>query len=377
MSLRRVAAIALSAVLAASLLAGCGQKPAAPAQPQPGAAAQPQPQQPQQPQEAKKLKVGLVFDVGGRGDLSFNDSAYAGLERAQKEFGDKIEVKYLEPSAGGENREQLLRLLAEEKTDLIFGVGFLFTEHITKVAKEFPQVKFGLIDGFIDGLKDDSNVVSLLFKEHEGSFLVGAAAGLKTKTNKVGFVGGMKIPLIERFESGYIAGVKYVNPKAEVFSDYIGTTGDAFKDPVKGKELALAHYNKGSDVEYHASGASGIGVIEAAAAKQKLVIGVDSDQSLSAKEDQRPYILTSMLKRVDVAVYETIKSLVEGKWKGGYRVFGLADDGVGYAENQYNQQMLADIKPRLEDLKKRIVAGEIQVPVDLKELEAFLAKLPR
>lgn len=329
------------------------------------------------PEKPKPFKVGLVFDVGGRGDLSFNDAAYAGLEQAKKEFGDKIEIKYLEPSAGGENREQLLRLLAEDKYDLIFGVGFMFTDHVAKVSKEFPNTKFGLIDGFVPDLKDTSNVSCLLFKENEGSFLVGAAAGLKTKSSTVGFVGGMKIPLIEKFEAGYIAGAKYVNPKVKVVSDYIGTTGDAFKDPVKGKELALKQIKAGADIVYHASGASGIGVIEAAAAQKKLAIGVDSDQSLTAKAEQRPYILTSMLKRVDVAVYETIKAALNKQFKGGYKVFGVAENGVGYASNQYNEAMLKDIKDKLEDLRKKIISGEIKVPADKKELAEFEKNLPK
>jgi basic membrane protein A len=359
---RKILAIALVLVLMAAVLAGCsGNK-----------GQQQQNQQGQQPSGEEKLKVGLVFDVGGRGDLSFNDSAYAGLERAAKDFADKIEVEYREPSAGGQDREQLLRLLAENGFDLIFGVGFLFTEHIQKVAQEFPDVKFALIDGAIDGLDENSNVACLLFKEHEGSFLVGAAAAMKSKTGKIGFVGGMKSPLIERFEVGYMAGAKYVNPNIEIYSDYIGTTGDAFKDPVKGKELALNQFKKGADVVYHASGASGVGVIEAAAAEKKFAIGVDSDQSLSATEEQRPYILTSMLKRVDVAVYETIKSMVEGNFKGGYKVFGLAEDGVGYAENDYNKELIADIKPKLEEIKEKIVKGEIKVPVDKTEYNEFL-----
>lgn len=361
-----LALVLVFAVAAAG--AGCAQKQApAPAQPS----------QPAEPAKPEPLRVGLVFDIGGRGDLSFNDAAYAGLERAQKEFGDRLETKYLEPSAGGENREQLMRLLAEDGYDLIFGVGFMFTDHVAKVSKEFPDAKFGLIDGAIDGLTESSNVSCLLFKENEGSFLVGAAAGLKTKTNKVGFVGGMKTPLIEKFEVGYIAGVKFVNPKATVFSDYIGTTGDAFKDPVRGKELALSQIKKGADIVYHASGASGIGVIEACTSEKKMAIGVDSDQSLTAKPEQRPYILTSMLKRVDVAVYETIKAAVEGRFKGGYQVFGLAEDGVGYALNEYNQEMIKDIKDKLEDLKKKVVSGEIKVPQDKNELAEFEKSLSK
>jgi len=338
---------------ASTLLAGCAKKT----------------EEPAKQEGTKKIRVGLVFDVGGRGDKSFNDAAYAGLERAQKEFGDKIEVKYLEPSSGGENREQLLRLLAQDKYDIIFGVGFMFTDSIAKVAKDFPETKFGLIDGYVPDLKEDSNISCLLFKEHEGSFLVGAAAALKSKTGKVGFVGGMQIPLIEKFEAGYIAGAKYINPNIQVLSDYIGTTGDAFKDPVKGKELTLKQIKNGADVIYHASGASGVGVIEAAASQKKFAIGVDSDQSLTAPEDQRPYILTSMLKRVDVAVFDTIKSMVDNSFKGGYHEFGLKENGVGYAENQYNKDLIADIKPKLEEIKSKIINGEIKVPTSKKEIK--------
>src|SRR3989442_15555331 len=252
--------------------------------------------------QAKKMRVGLVFDVGGRGDKSFNDMAYDGLARAQKAFAATLQTRDLEPTAGGENREELLRLLAGEKYDLILGIGFLFTDSITRVAKDNQGVKFAIVDGFIP---DQPNVVSLLFQENEGSFLVGAAAALKSKTNKIGFVGGMKIPLIEKFEAGYIAGAKYVKRTIEVFSEYAGTTGEAFRDPVKGKELALAEYDRGADIIYHASGGTGIGVFEAAVVKKRLAIGVDADQSLTVKPDQRAQILTSMMKRVDVGVYET------------------------------------------------------------------------
>jgi basic membrane protein A len=323
-------------------------------------------------QAMKKLRVGMVYDVGGRGDLSFNDMAYAGLSKAQKDFAAKVEVKDLEPTAGGENREELLRLLAGEKYDLIFGIGFLFTDSITRVAKAFRGVKFGIVDGFID---KEPNVASLLFSEHEGSFLVGAAAALKSQTGKIGFVGGMKIPLIEKFEAGFIAGAKFVKPSIDVYSDYAGTTGEAFRDPVKGKELATAQYDRGADIIYHASGGTGIGVFEAAVVKKKMAIGVDADQSLTAKADQRAQILTSMMKRVDVAVYETIKDLVNNRYKGGVRAFGLKEGGVGYAVNQYNRELIKDIVPRLEALKKDIIAGKIKVPQDRKQLEAFVKTL--
>ncbi|HEY3247644.1 MAG TPA: BMP family ABC transporter substrate-binding protein [bacterium] len=322
-------------------------------------------------QAQTKYKVGVVYDVGGRGDLSFNDMAAAGLDRAAKEFASRIQTRDLEPTAGGENREELLRLLAGEKFDLIIGVGFLFTDSITRVAKAFPKVKFAIVDGFIP---DQPNVVSLLFKENEGSFLVGAAAGLKTKVNKVGFVGGMKIPLIEKFEVGYIAGAKYVNPKVTVYSEYAGTTGEAFRDPVKGKELALAEYDRGADIIYHASGGTGIGVFEAAVVKKRMAIGVDADQSLTVKPDQRAQILTSMQKRVDVAVYETIKAALNGQYKAGIRSFGLKENGVGYAVNKYNRSLIADIIPRLDALRRDIISGKIVVPEDKKQLAAFLTK---
>jgi len=331
----------------------------------PGPVAQAQPQ---------KLHIGVAYDVGGRGDLSFNDMAYAGLTRAQKEFGNRIETRDLEPTSGGENREELLRLLAGQHFDLIFGIGFLFTDSITRVAKDYPNVKFGIVDGFIP---DQPNVVSLLFKEQEGSFLVGAAAALKSKTGTVGFVGGMKIPLIEKFESGYIAGAKYVKPGIQVVSDYAGTTGEAFRDPVKGRELALAQYDRGADIIYHASGATGIGVFEAAVVKQKVAIGVDADQSLTVNPQQRAQILTSMMKRVDVAIYETIKAFVNGKYKPGVQEFGLKENGVAYALNKYNQAEMAPIVPRLDALRLAIIAGKITVPSNKTELDAFLKTLPK
>ena len=306
---------------------------------------------------ASKLNVGLVFDVGGRGDKSFNDQAYAGLERAQKELG--ITFHTLETGEGAD-REAAMRQLAAGDAQLIFGVGFLFTDDIRKLAQEFPNKKFACIDYTVN--PDDTlppNLVALKFKEEEGSFLVGALAGQLSKTGKVGFVGGMQIPLIKKFEAGYVAGVHAVAPKTQVIIKYAGATGTAFKDPTKGKELGLSEYNQGADIIYHASGSTGLGVFEAAREKNKLAIGVDSDQ-----HDEAPgHILTSMVKRVDVAVYDTIRQALEGKWQNGVRVFGLAQDGVTWVYDDRNKALIPDpVKARVDSLAAEIIAGRIVAP---------------
>ena len=315
--------------------------------------------------EAKK--VGVVYDIGGRGDQSFNDSAAAGLEAAKKELGDKVQVKELEPNADGSNRKELMDSLADDGYGLIIGVGFLFSEDIAKSAKESPDTTFAVVDGFDDlCTKPDSNLICLGFKEQEGSFLVGAAAALKTKSNTVGFVGGQEVDLIKRFQAGYQAGVKYIADQKgkpiKVLVDYAGNTPEAFRNPAKGKELALKQIGQGADVIYHASGGTGAGVFAAAASKQKYAIGVDSDQSLTASPAERKWILTSMLKRVDNAVQATIKSYVDGTAKGGIQTFGLKEGGIDYAQNQYNKELLGDIPTTLDDLKQKIIDGEIKVP---------------
>ena len=312
-------------------------------------------------------KVGVVYDIGGRGDQSFNDSAAAGLEAAKKELGSKLEVKELEPNADGSNRKELMDSLADDGYGLIIGVGFLFSEDIAKSAKESTDTTFAVVDGF-DTLctQPNSNLICLGFKEQEGSFLVGAAAALKTKTNTVGFVGGLEGDLIKKFQAGYEAGVKYEagqkGKKIKVLVDYAGNTPEAFRNPAKGKELALKQIGQGADVIYHASGGTGAGVIAACASKSKYAIGVDSDQSLTASPAERKWILTSMLKRVDNAVHQTIKSYVDGTAKGGVQTFGLKEGGIDYAQNQYNKQLLGDIPTTLDQLKQQIAGGEIKVP---------------
>jgi basic membrane protein A and related proteins len=305
------------------------------------------------------LKVGLVFDVGGRGDKSFNDAAYAGLVRAQKELG--VAFTTLETGEGAD-REAQMRQLAAGGSQLVFGVGFLFSDDIYGLAQEFPGVKFACVDYTVkEGQALPPNLTALEFKENEGSFLVGALAALLTKTGKVGFVGGMEIPLIKKFEAGYRAGVKAAGPKVEVLVKYAGTTGTAFKDPTKGKELGLAEYNQGADIIFHASGSTGLGVFEAAREKGAgyYAIGVDADQYAEAPG----FILTSMVKRVDTAVFDTIKELQAGRWQGGVREFGLGEDGVGWVYDANNQALVpGPVKAKVDALKAEIVAGRITVP---------------
>ena len=323
---------------------------------------------------ADPVKVGLVFDIGGKGDKSFNDSASRGLTWAADDFGIKrIE---LEPGVDAD-REVNLRMLAMMGYDMVIGVGFLFDDAIKTVADEFPETFFASVDGYIP---DKPNVVSLNFPEQDGSFLVGMIAGLKTKEagkDTVGFVGGMAIALIKRFEAGYIAGVKYVYPECKVLSAYAGDTGQAFADPVKGKELALSQYDNGAWVIFHASGLTGAGVYEAAKERKRFVIGVDSNQNYLGfvEETGESFGLTSMLKQVDVSVYLAIKSVMEENFKGGIEVFGLdrsvtigenTYNGVGYAIDKFNKDLISeDIINQVEAAKQKIVSGEIVVPSEV------------
>jgi basic membrane protein A len=342
----RLRAFAPVLALAAILLGGCARKAEPPATR--GAAP-----------AASSLKVGLVFDVGGRGDKSFNDAAYAGLERAQKELG--VPFTTLETGEGAD-REAQMRQLAAGGAQLVFGVGFLFSDDTYGLAREFPNVKFACVDYTVrEGQVLPPNLQALEFKEQEGSFLVGALAALLSKTGKVGFVGGMEIPLIKKFEAGYRAGVKAVNPKADVIVKYAGTTGTAFKDPTKGKELGLAEYNQGADIIFHASGSTGLGVFEAAREKGlgHFAIGVDSDQYAEAPG----FILTSMVKHVENAVFQSIQDLQAGHWQGGIRELGLEKDGVGWVYDEHNRALVPDaVKAKVDSLKAEIIAGRIVVP---------------
>jgi basic membrane protein A and related proteins len=310
-------------------------------------------------QKETGAKIGLVFDVGGRGDKSFNDAAFRGLERAKKELG--IEFEYIEPGPGADREAALRQLANRSDINLIFGIGFIFTDDITNIAKEFPTKKFACVDYTLDTTKIiPSNLVALEFKEEEGSFLVGALAALITKTNVIGFVGGMQSPLIKKFEVAYVAGAKYINPDCKVLIGYAGVTGEAFKNPGKGKELALGQYSQAADIIYHASGVTGLGVFEAAREKNKLAIGVDSDQFHEAPG----YILTSMTKVVDNSIFAIIKSAKNGQFEGGRAAtFGLKSKGVDYVYDNNNKNLIPDdVHTKVEAIRDKIINGEIIVP---------------
>ena len=301
-------------------------------------------------------RIGLVFDVGGRGDKSFNDAAYLGVLRAERELG--VEVNYLEP-AGTEDREAALRLFAARGVDLVIGVGFIFSSDIDAVARAYPDVRFAGVDYAPGPAGIPPNVAAIAFREEEGSFLVGAAAGLLSKSGHVGFVGGMVGPLIRKFEVGYAAGVTAACPRCVVHVGYAGTTPDAFRDPAKGKALANAQIAAGSDVLYHASGATGHGVFEAASSANVKAIGVDADQY-----DEMPgTVVTSMIKRGEVAVFEIVRSVVEHRFEGGMRTFGLAEDGVDWVhDGPHAVGIPDDVKAKVAELRAAVIAHRITVP---------------
>lgn len=299
------------------------------------------------------FKVGMVTDVGGLGDQSFNDSAWRGLERAKEEFG--IEIEVIESNTMTDYVPNLSSF-AEQGYDMVWAIGFLMTDALTEVSAMYPDVHFGLIDSVVEA----PNVVNALFDEHEGSFLVGVVAGMRTETDKVGYIGGMEMPLIKKFEAGYIAGVKAVNPDAEVFVAYTGS----FDDPQAGKELALTQFDQGADVIYHASGACGIGVIKAANEEGLYAIGVDSPQYHLAPAN----VLTSMIKRVDVAVYNEVKKLYEGNFEPGTHVYGLADNGVGIYREQAENMLSDKVLNTVDEYRQKIIDGEITVPTHPDEL---------
>ncbi len=293
-----------------------------------------------------KAEPAIVFDMGGKFDKSFNEAAYRGIEQWKKETGKT----YLDFEIANESqREQAIRRMAEKGASPIIGIGFGQASSIEKVAKDFPKLQFAIIDMVVNL----PNVQSVVFKEHEGSYLVGAMAAMASKTGKVGFVGGMDIPLIRKFQCGYEQGAKAANPKVEVFANMTGTTGAAWNDPAKGGELAKAQFSKGADVVFAAAGGTGMGVYQAAKDSGKLAIGVDSNQN----HIQPGTMLTSMLKRVDVAVLNVAKN-----HKPGVTVLGLKEGGVDFAMDANNAKLVsADMKKRVEAAKADIISGKIKV----------------
>ncbi|CAN5373593.1 BMP family ABC transporter substrate-binding protein [soil metagenome] len=339
-------------LLAAICSAGCGKQET----PQPAGSAGDTSSAP----AGKSVRVGMVFDIGGIGDKSFNDGANRGLKRAQADLGAVVEV--YEPH-DNTDRETGIRLMTNKKMDVIIGVGFLFTDSINNLAKEYPNQKFACIDYTVTpGGVVPPNVLALKYKEEDGSYLVGALSAWLSKSKKIGFVGGMEIPLIQKFEAGFINGAKKADPSVEVMVKYAGNTPEAFANPGKGKELALQMFDQGADIIFHASGSTGLGVFEASRERKKLAIGVDSDQY-----DEAPgFILTSMVKNVDSSVYDTIKAAEDGTFKGGVLTSGLVhgegamENGVDYIYNDKNKALIPDdIHAKVEALRQEIIAGKI------------------
>ncbi len=300
---------------------------------------------------AADIEPAVVFDMGGKFDKSFNQGVYDGAERFKNETG----LKYREFEVTNEaQREQALRRMAQRGADPVLGIGFAQAPALEKVAKEFPDVRFAIIDMVVDL----PNVRSIVFKEHEGSFLVGALAALASESGKVGFVGGMDIPLIRRFACGYEQGAKHVNPDADVIQNMTGTTPAAWNDPGRGGELTKSQFERGVDVVYAAAGGTGVGVYQAAKDAGKLAIGVDSNQNYLHPGT----MLTSMLKRVDVAAYNVFMDAKNDEFTAGIQVLGLAEEGVGWAIDEHNESMITgEMKAKVDELSEMIKSGDLTV----------------
>ena len=301
---------------------------------------------------AADIKPAVIYDMGGKFDKSFNEGVYNGV----KKFTDETGIEVMEFEVTNETqREQAMRRMAERGATIILGVGFAQADAIAKVAAEYPDKQFSIIDV---GWLDAPNLRQYTFKEHEGSYMVGIAAAMASKSGKLGFVGGMDIPLIRKFACGYVGGVKAVNSNAVVYENMTGTTPSAWNDPAKGAELAKSQIDRGADVVYHAAGGTGIGVIQAAADAGKLAIGVDKNQNGLVPGS----VLTSMLKRVDVAAYETFKDALDGKFSSGLHSLGVAEGGVDWALDDNNASLItADIKAAVEQARKDILSGKVKV----------------
>ena len=339
MKFKKLAALSLSVIMSASMLVGCGTTST------------------EESSAASDIKIGMVADLGGINDESFNQSAWEGLQQAEKDFG--IEIKVIESKQASEyipNMESLL----DEDVDMVIGVGYTMKEDIQKQAENYPDKQFVLIDETYDTIPE--NVTPILFRENEAAYLTGLIAGKMTKTNNVGFIGGIQTPVVSRFEYGYKAGVKEANDKTNVNVQYAGT----FSDAAKGKSIANQMYGNGSDIILSAAGGTGLGAIESAKEQNKYAIGVDRDQSDLAPEN----VLTSALKKVNVGVYDTVKEFVEGKLKGGQeKVYGLKEDGVGIPETTKNL-VPQDIIDYVNEMIEKVKSGEVKVPATEEEFNA-------
>ena len=340
MKFKKLAALSLSVIMSASMLVGCGTKSTE-----------------ENSTASSDIKIGMVADMGGINDESFNQSAWEGLQKAEKDFG--IEVKVIESKQASEYLQNMESLL-DEDVDMVIGVGYAMKEDIQKQAENYPDKQFVLIDETYDTIPE--NVTPILFRENEAAYLTGLIAGKMTKTNNVGFIGGIQTPVVSRFEYGYKAGVKEANDKTNVNVQYAGT----FSDAAKGKSIANQMYGNGSDIILSAAGGTGLGAIESAKEQNKYAIGVDRDQSDLAPEN----VLTSALKKVNVGVYDTVKEFVEGKLKGGQeKVYGLKEDGVGIPETTKNL-VPQDIIDYVNEMIEKVKSGEVKVPATEEEFNA-------
>jgi len=312
-------------------------------------------------------KIGLAYDVGGVGDQSFNDSAYAGLGQAVEELDATCTELEAQAGENDEDRAARLRALADDGHNPIIGVGFVYSVATYEVAADYPEVNFGIIDGFNPGTEDLANVANIGFAANEGSYLVGVAAALTTQTDHVGFIGGVDGPLIQSFQAGYVAGVESVDPNIEIEITYLSQDDPVkgFENPAGGETAATGMYDDGADVVYHAAGKSGLGLFDAVvqAGEGNWAIGVDSDQFLTADEDQKPYILTSMLKRVDTGVFEYAQAVADGDPPSGYITYDLSTGGVDYSTS--GDHLSEDAIAQIDEAKQAIIDGEVEVPTEV------------
>lgn len=303
------------------------------------------------PLYAADFSAAIVYDTGGKFDKSFNESAWNGIVKFKKASGIEVKEAIVNNEA---QREQVLRNMTKKGNDIVIANGFSFTQSIQKVAAEFPKTKFVLIDAEVKA----DNVLSVVFKEQEGSFIVGMAAALASKSKKVGYINAMNMPLLNAFECGYVQGVKYIDPKIEVLSNVVGSTPSSFNDPGRGGEIAKSQLDRGADVIFPVAGPTGLGVFQVAKDAKKLAIGVDSNQNYL----HPGVILTSMVKRIDQAVFDTLTAAKDGKWKPGIVKMGLKEGGVDWALDQHNRALIsADMEKKITLARQQIIDGKLDV----------------